>query len=80
MICDIRYWVFCVGSWASQLALVIKNMPANARTSNRPGFNPQAGKIPGGEHSNPHQYSCLENPMDREAWRGTVHRVAQSQT
>ena len=42
----IRYWVFCVGSWASQLALVIKNMPANARTSKRHGFNPQVGKIP----------------------------------
>ena len=29
---------------------------------------------------NPLQYSCLENPMDREAWRGTVQRVAKSQT
>ena len=30
--------------------------------------------------ASPHQYSCLENPMDRGAWRATIHRVAQSQT
>ena len=46
MICDIRYWIFCIGNWASQLALVVKNMPANARTSKRHRFNPQVGKIP----------------------------------
>ena len=33
-----------------------------------------------GGHGNPLQYSCLENPMNREAWRATVHRVAQSRT
>ena len=36
--------------------------------------------IPGGGHGNPLQYSCLENPMDRGAWRATVHGVAKSQT
>ena len=36
------------------------------------------GALPG-EHGNPLQYSCLENPMDRGAWRATVHRVAKSQ-
>ena len=35
---------------------------------------------PGGGHGNPLQYSCLESPMDRGAWRASVHRVAQSQT
>ena len=35
---------------------------------------------PGGVHGNPLQYSCLENPMDRGAWQGTVHGVAKSQT
>ena len=35
------------------------------------------GKSPGGEHSNPLQYSCLENPMGRGAWRAIVHRVAK---
>ena len=38
------------------------------------------GRSPGGEHGNPLQYSCLENSMDRGAWRATVHRVAQSRT
>ena len=33
-----------------------------------------------GGHGNPLQYSCLENPMDRGAWRATVHRVTKSQT
>ena len=41
---------------------------------------PGLGRSPGGGHGNPLQYSCLENPMDREAWRGAVHRVAKSQT
>ena len=34
----------------------------------------------GGEHGNPLQYSCLENPMDRGAWSATVHRFTKSQT
>ena len=37
---------------------------------------PGSGRSPGGGHGNPLQYSCLENPMDRGAWRATVHRVA----
>ena len=41
-------------------------------------FNPWVGKSPGGSHGNPLQYSCLENPMDRGAWRAAVHRVAES--
>ena len=41
--------------------------------------NPPAG-FPGEGHSNAFQYSCLENPMDRGAWWGTVHRVAKSLT
>ena len=44
----------------------------------RCGFNPWAGRSCGGGHGNPLQYSCLENPMDRGAWPGTVHRVAKS--
>ena len=43
-------------------------------------LTPRLGKSPGGGHGNPFQYSCLENPMDREAWQATVHRVAKSQT
>ena len=41
---------------------------------------PASGRPPGGGHDNPLQYSCLENPMDRGAWRGTVHGVTKSQT
>ena len=37
------------------------------------------GRSPGGGHGNPLQYSCLKNPMDRGAWRATVHRVAKNQ-
>ena len=40
---------------------------------------PGWGRSPGGGHGNPLQYSCLENPMDRGAWRATVHRVTESQ-
>ena len=39
-----------------------------------------SGRSPAGGHGKPLQYSCLENPLDREAWRATVHRVAESQT
>ena len=42
------------------------------------GSIPRWGRSPGGGHSNPLQYSCLENPMHREAQRATVHRVTQS--
>ena len=37
-------------------------------------------RSPGRGHDNPLQYACLENPMDREAWRAMIHRVAKSQT
>ena len=38
------------------------------------------GRSPGGEHGNPLQYSCLENPMDRGIWQATAHRVSKSCT
>ena len=63
---------------ASQVALTIKNMPANAGDIRDLGSIPGSGKSPGGGHSNPLQYSCLENPMDRGAWRARVHEVAKS--
>ena len=44
------------------------------------GLIPGLGKAPGGGHDNPLQYSFLENPMDREAWWATVHRVSNSWT
>ena len=65
---------------ASQGVLVVKNPPANAGDMRDMGLIPGLGRSPGGEHGNPLQYSCLENPMDRGAWLATVHWVAKSQT
>ena len=44
-----------------------------------PGSIPGSGISPGEGNSNPLQYSCLKNPMERGAWKVTVRRVAQSQ-
>ena len=44
------------------------------------GSIPGLGRSPGGEHGNPLQYPCQENPMDRGAWRATVLGVAKSWT
>ena len=66
--------------WASQVALVVKNLLANAGEVRDTGLIPVLGSSPGGGHGNPLQYSCLENPMDRGAWWATVHRVTKSQT
>ena len=44
------------------------------------GSIPALGRSPGGGHSNSLQYSCRENPMDRDAWQASVHRVTQSRT
>ena len=44
------------------------------------GLIPELGRSLGGEHGNPLQYSCLENPMDKGAWQATIHRVTKSQT
>ena len=57
-----------------------KESACNAGDIKRPGFDPWVGKIPWGDHGNPLQYSCLENPMDRGAWQAIVHRVAKSWT
>ena len=64
--------------WASQMALVVKNPPANAGDVRDAGWIPGLGRFPEGGHGNPFQYSCLEKPMDRGDWQATVHRVAKS--
>ena len=67
-------------AWASQVMLVVKNLPTNA------GDIRDAGSIPGSERSSeegngtPLQYSWLENSMGGEAWWATVHEAAKSQT
>ena len=52
---------------------------ASACNAGDPGLIPGLRRSPGEENSNPLQYSCLENPMDREAWWATVHGVTKSQ-
>ena len=57
---------------------VVKNPPVNAGDIRDSGSLPEWGRSPGGGHDNPLQYSCLEDPMDREAWWVTVHNIAKS--
>ena len=67
-------------SGASQMVLVVKNMPANAGDARDMGLIPGSERFPGKGRGNPLQYFCLENLMDRGAWQATVHRVAKSRT
>ena len=62
------------------MALVVKNLPANAGDLREAGLIPGWGRSPGGGQDNPLQYSCLEKPMDRGAWQATVHGVTKIQT
>ena len=59
---------------------MVKNPPANTGDVREAGLTPGSGRSPGGGHGNPLQYSCLQNPMDRDAWQATVHRVEKSWT
>ena len=59
---------------------MVKNLPASGEDIRDMGSIPRLRGTPGGEHSNPLQYSCLENPMERGAWRATVHGVTKSWT
>ena len=59
---------------------MIKNSPVNAGDVRAMGSIPGSGRFPGGKNGNPLQYSCLENPIDREAWQATAHGVTKSQT
>ena len=62
------------------MALVVKNLLANAEDVRDMGSIPMPGRAPGRRNSNSLQYSYMENPMDRAAWQATVHRIAKSQT
>ena len=65
---------------ASQVELVVNKPLASEGDIRDVDSIPGSGRSPGGGHSNPHQYSCLENPMDRGAWQATLHRVTKSWT
>ena len=71
-------WI--LNHWTSQEVLVVKNPPANAENIRDAVSFPGLGESLGEGYSNPLQYSCLENPVDRGAWWATVYRVAQSWT
>ena len=66
-------WDFLSGSDGKESA-------CNRGAPERWGSIPGSGSSPGEGHGNPLQYSCLENPMNRGAWRTTIHRVTKSQT
>ena len=63
---------------ASQVALSGKEPACQCRRSKRQGFNPWVGKIPWRRKWQPTPVLCLENPMDRGAWRATVRRVPKT--
>ena len=64
------FWSFPSGS----------EVKASASNAGDPGSISGSGRSPGEGNGNPPQYSCLENPMDGEAWLATVHGVTKSQT
>ena len=67
-------------TWAFQVALAVKNPPANTGDVRDVDWLPRSGRSPGGGNRNPLQHSCLENPMDRGAWWAIVHGVTKSLT
>ena len=62
---------------ASQVALVVKNSPANAGDIRDMGSIPVSGRSPREGNGNPLQYFCLENPIDK-VWKTAVHGVTES--
>ena len=66
-------------SWGLPSGSVVKKSPANAGDVRNTGSIPVLERSPGGGHGKPLQYSCLGNPMDREAWWATVHRLTKNQ-
>ena len=65
---------------ASQEALLVKNLPANAGDVRDTGSITESGRSSGRGNSNQSQYSCLEKSIDRGAWRAIIHAVAESHT
>ena len=67
-----------IGIWTSSREG--RGFPGGSVVKNPPTYAEDMGSIPGEGNDNPFQYSCLENSMDRGAWRATVHGVAKSRT
>ena len=64
-------------SQASQVELVVKNLPANAGNLKDECLIPGLGRFPEGGHGNLLQYSFLESPMGRGAWQATFQRIVK---
>ena len=86
--CDICSFYFrglnliriCIIVYSIVVVLVVKSPPANAGDVRGVGWLPGSGGAPAGQHGNPLQCSCLENPLDRGAWWATHHGVTKSRT
>ena len=81
---NLTYITYLTYSYAITLGLPwclsSKEFVCNAGDAGDTVSIPGSGRSPGGGHGNPLQYSCLENPMDREAWWATLHGVTKSWT
>ena len=67
-------------SMTSLVVQLVKNPTANAGGARDTSLIPGSGRSPGEGNGNPLQYSCLENPTNRVAWRATIHGLAESDT
>ena len=82
LICNELNYVYATWGahvYIQSLELVVKNLPTNAGDLRIVDLIPGSGRSPGG-HGSPLQYSCLENLMDRAAWRAEVHVVKKCRT
>ena len=59
---------------------MVKNLPDSTGDVSDVGLITGSGRSPGGEHGNPLQYPCLENPTNRGVWWAIIHKVTNSQT
>ena len=66
----------CGATWSSLVAQMVES---TCIAGEDPGSIPGLGRSPGEGNGNPFWYSCWENPIDRGAWRATVHRVTKTQ-
>ena len=66
--------------WSFPSGAVVKNPPAHAGDVRDAGSIPRSGRSPGEGNGSPLQYSCLENPLDRGAWRAAGHGVTETDT